>query len=986
MNGASRTRNSLSSSSRLSLGGSVRLHDLLEDHADDYSILGVDVDRAIDARDLDTENLYAESAPPKKEPISSFKLPDEHVIPAGGEERSNTPPTASGINGSNGGSDAETHSADKASIGSSDSKHEQSKIGALFDKAKSKTRKLVGGKKKSPDLVDEASQCAIEKPLEFVPLSHPPSIESEIYTCSENKFPALIAHSSSRRNVIEEEKKATDEYVEKHSAHFHEEKDVAKKPVYIDPADPSDPFHVQSLIHKFRSLPFFQSRMVVLGTLLALTLATPGLFAGLLWGFYLSIMGFLYFFVSEPKITTDEGNEWAGMKDDDVVAMNVKDTVTSQMLALDDGQGFGLGDGIVYRGWMNELRARYSPAAYHVNSSQSVLVRLEGSVLRICRPAKAVLKHAFYDDPTLRQAQPTMVSQTIFDLKDAEVTLRPKRLAKRRWWSRKYPIHIRFAHTNSTIADVDQAKTGHHRGMTRSVSLNPTPSCQSIEAELAPSSLSEVRTEDDDPGYSAESDWSSDEDNEPKTGIARSNSTGEMGEFEPESRGMRNKRRGRSIYLFCRAAREKERWFHLLREACAKARTATQLQRCSSELCKSPSTSSLSRIATELLVNGKNADENTAIVAVEAIDIDNDDGPNEHKNDVIKSPERKHLAPQYEYLKYRSNFASFVKELAGIMSIHIPVKPEPRSTVSVDLGTMKWTKGPSQVSSELVDCINVLGTRVFFDSCRDEFWVHKVKTKIQNKLATIHLPYFIEKLELADLKVGTVTPRITAIYAPRVDEWGPWVDYDMKYKGGIRLVLQTSVNLIKLQSGAHQVETEKRVTRWTDSVRAAHYSDSDLPESPEDSPDEDFGAKNKSEGITKEKTGKKLLTFVERAAQSSLFQKAAKLSTVAKLIEDVSSTPLILNVEIEEVEGTMTINIPPPPSDRLWYAFRQKPLLKIKAVPQVGDRSVDLSTVSEWIESKVRLLLERNLVCPNMDDIIVPLLSGNALLHMNYHL
>ncbi|KAK6035558.1 hypothetical protein COOONC_26937, partial [Cooperia oncophora] len=131
---------------------------------------------------------------------------------------------------------------------------------------------------------------------------------------------------------------------------------------------------------------------------------------------------------------------------------------------------------------------------------------------------------------------------------------------------------------------------------------------------------------------------------------------------------------------------------------------------------------------------------------------------------------------------------------------------------------------------------------------------------------------------------------------------------------------------------------------------------------------------------TKERTGKKIISLVERAAQSSFFQKAAKFPKVAKLIEDVSSTPLILNVEVEMLEGPITINIPPPPSDRLWYAFRRPPIASIKAVPQVGDRSVDMTTVSDWIESKLRLLIEKNLVCPNMDDIILPVMSGNDLL------
>ncbi|VDK74140.1 unnamed protein product [Cylicostephanus goldi] len=207
--------------------------------------------------------------------------------------------------------------------------------------------------------------------------------------------------------------------------------------------------------------------------------------------------------------------------------------------------------------------------------------------------------------------------------------------------------------------------------------------------------------------------------------------------------------------------------------------------------------------------------------------------------------------------------------------------------------------------------------------------------------------------------------------------------FQIKYGGGLQLVLQTSVNLVKLQGGASKVEAARDLSRVTDSMarNVSRYSDEDIPESPESSPDEDFGAKNNPEEATvKERTGKKIISMVERAAQSSIFQKAAKIKKVAKLIEDVSSTPLILNVEVEMLEGPLTVNIPPPPSDRLWYGFRRSPLKSIKAVPQVGDRSVDLTTVSDWIESKLQLLLEKNIVCPNMDDLILPVMSGNDLI------
>lgn len=67
-------------------------------------------------------------------------------------------------------------------------------------------------------------------------------------------------------------------------------------------------------------------------------------------------------------------------------------------------------------------------------------------------------------------------------------------------------------------------------------------------------------------------------------------------------------------------------------------------------------------------------------------------------------------------------------------------------------------------------------------------------------------------------------------------------------------------------------------------------------------------------------------------------------------MEEVSSTRLMLNVEVTKLEGTMTVNLAPPPSDRLWYSFRKAPKMSIHAAPQIGDRTVVFSTLSDWIE------------------------------------
>jgi len=70
---------------------------------------------------------------------------------------------------------------------------------------------------------------------------------------------------------------------------------------------------------------------------------------------------------------------------------------------------------------MNELEGNYDSTTYHVNSTRSVLVRLDGKLLRVSRPERNVFKHSFFNDPTLSDAEPRMCGQSIYDLTNAKV-------------------------------------------------------------------------------------------------------------------------------------------------------------------------------------------------------------------------------------------------------------------------------------------------------------------------------------------------------------------------------------------------------------------------------------------------------------------------------------------------------------------------------------------------------------------------------------
>lgn len=66
------------------------------------------------------------------------------------------------------------------------------------------------------------------------------------------------------------------------------------------------------------------------------------------------------------------------------------------------------------------------------------------------------------------------------------------------------------------------------------------------------------------------------------------------------------------------------------------------------------------------------------------------------------------------------------------------------------------------------------------------------------------------------------------------------------------------------------------------------------------------------------RTSRKILRFVDKIAKSKYFQKATENEYIRKKISEVSNMPLMLSVEVLELSGTLAINIPPPPTDRIW--------------------------------------------------------------------
>ncbi|NXU25821.1 TEX2 protein, partial [Thalassarche chlororhynchos] len=554
----------------------------------------------------------------------------------------------------------------------------------------------------------------------------------------------------------------------------------------------------------------------------------------------------------------------------------------------------------------------YDPEFFHPSLTHSVLATLDGATLKLSYPKSNIPRRATFEEEIL---DAVFVSHRCYDLTDAEVFLCPASLARKRTWNKKYPICV----------------------------LLPNPAdteCRSSEEHDAELQRNEGTKKASVPGQDVPGDY-----------------------------------RERCLYLFGRTGREKEEWYqYLVRASCGTPSSSCGEARAGEKqpswplLCMGPAPQS----------SGSSSGESA-----------------EHIPSAVPPKDLAGSIRQKIFLDYSTYMARFMPAQVG-------GSPD-RSPSHGALGSPKPMKGlvasvPPQLSEDTAGrseaCMawmNALVGRIFWDFLRERYWAEQVSSKIQKKLSKIKLPYFMNELTLTELDMGTSIPSVLSASNPTVNDRGLWMDMEVTYNGSLQMTLETKMNLCKLGKESTAEESGPAEAGGEGArPRLILLADSDAESSSAGSSDEEDVAAAEPAGALGERvpppgteghvsgnsTSRKILRFVDKIAKSKYFQKATENEFIKKKIEEVSNTPLLLTVEVQELAGTLAVNIPPPPTDRVWYSFRVPPQLELKVRPKLGEREVTFLHVTEWIEKKLQHEFQKILVMPNMDDLIIPIMRS----------
>ncbi|RXG72585.1 Testis-expressed sequence 2 protein [Armadillidium vulgare] len=583
----------------------------------------------------------------------------------------------------------------------------------------------------------------------------------------------------------------------------------------------------------------------------------------------------------------------------------------------------------LHMGWMNELDGTYFPESYHVSQTHTVFLRLQGSLLQIDNSRKKINKHA---RPNEEPQCGTFVHHREYDLSGCEIILLPKNLPRRWLWSRKYPIFIRFQRKPKTPF------------------LSPQESPESSPTKSSSKdthSRSQTPEEGDASSESFEGNRKWENDVQPKIEESEEkamSSSVDLDSYEEVTQDMCEEA---SLCLFARTDREKDDWYRRFTAASKKK---------PNERKEANGLSALFASTPEAEVS----------LPFESSHQESD------QRDIISEEfkeGRSHIQQQQQ--QQTSSPLSYEQYMSRLMDKNTEIE-------------------------EGVSWLNSFVGRILYDFIHDRFWANKIQERVQRKLSKLHIPYFVDEIIVSGVELGDSVPQLLSAGRPTLDHRGIWVDLNVSYIGSFRMTLETKLDLMKLKanspvSGASSnppspVEPSSSAyvggkTRSyarspsSDCILRNVQFDTDTDDSVESSseeepPEDDMGERTPG-------GGRKFLRIVDTVTASKYFQHVSEWRLLQRAMKGVSNTRIELTVEVRKIKGTLALNIPHIPADRVWYGFRGSPEFVMVAKPCLGERQLDtLPFLSDFIQKQLRTVFEKVFVLPNMDDLVIPIMSA----------
>ena len=274
--------------------------------------------------------------------------------------------------------------------------------------------------------------------------------------------------------------------------------------------------------------------------------------------------------------------------------------------------------------------------------------------------------------------------------------------------------------------------------------------------------------------------------------------------------------------------------------------------------------------------------------------------------------------------------------------------------------------------------VNKCIARAWYNLQTSRRFNHYMRNKLTKSLRKVKVAKYFKHVKVQELKLGDRFPFITHIEDLKQNEWGLWLDMDVDYIGpfvatvrarGIRIPADFPAKGTR-PSGSRTTTTTttggSTATATEEETRAAsHHHTSEASRNPRAKQGGVDSAVNK---------------FVLRAIADLPFIKTT-----------VGDRTMSMHFTLKRLRGRAVFNLPPPPTDRLWYGFRHPPQMDIEFAFCLADCCKDtvkrgegdlgdlgelergvLQSLTRAMEERMKIETEKTWVYPNMGNYVLP--------------
>ncbi|XP_020816975.1 testis-expressed protein 2 isoform X1 [Drosophila serrata] len=664
-----------------------------------------------------------------------------------------------------------------------------------------------------------------------------------------------------------------------------------------------------------------------------------------------------------------------------------------------------------YAGWMNEIGS-YDPNTFSFTLTRSVYVRLDGCILKMSGTNARIPKRRMWNEPPIDRNKILFTDHRSYDLRDCRIELLPLGLARKRFFNRKYPIQLIIKSSRDVP---EEAISGESNS---DVTIKPEPKDTKAAST---SGTTPPGAEDQDKQVDFAATVMQADLQQLRNTV---NPDKELTEITvPCGDEVR-------LLLFSRCDREKEDWYRRFLAASKGLVHEQDLQVPMARFVEDTDLQAAAAKQAVLLVASGLGVSSSKTKGKETEDKSDEANPNEEselqtpevqfenitEEDLIETPKDDSFDGMIMSANVARNSPDYVRFMAvyqkACSQSTIPVTRRSVGEIYSEKHRSKKSRRAKRQEDELWKGIdqslflgpsgsivwaNVFLGRFLYSCLHDTLLQERIKDVLQKKLNSIKLPSFMEEVVITNIYLGRSPLLCHRISQPMLDERGVWMDADITYEGLAHITVTTKLNLLRIRGKS------KSPMAADSAASTASFVSENVPDSRSNM---DAGSENVIYDSDAESSGgsstesespppgnaqenpagteffqnspgnaRRIFKIVDRIAASNLFQYATELPYVQRAMENMNAN-ITLRVDLKGMVARGTLNVPPPPSDRVWVSFRAPPRLWISTKPQVGDKSVDWSIVTNVIESKLCEAVNKFLVYPNMVDFSVPLLSN----------